>query len=406
VRAVNESSVLEAILKRAPISRSELGRLLGLSKPTISSIMSRLETAGLVIEHSSQISGTGRPATMYELNPQAGYVIGMDLGGSTVRAVLADLYGDVVRYTESPVRADSADSLVRQVRELRDQLLTSAGIAGDLLVAAGIGVPGILDSSGRTVRAAYNVPVLAELDLRSDFGAALGVPITVENDVNLAAIGEGWRGCAVGCRNFALIAVGTGIGMGIVLDGELYRGPSGAAGEIDFLPLSVDQPAVGGHHGPLERVVSGPAVIKRYRSTTRRRTKTVSDIVAAAERGDEDAVRAVREIARALAFAISAVVCVLDPERVVLGGGVGSIAGLLQPVRDVFREMSASEVLIETGGLAGRATAYGALAVALRDARQRLLDGKRAPSSAAPESRQFLLPLRRDAEGENWRIDV
>jgi predicted NBD/HSP70 family sugar kinase len=376
VRAVNEDAVLEAILKHGPISRPGLGRMLGISKPTMSSIMSRLESAGLVRVHSSQMVGTGRPATLYELNPQAGYVIGIDLGGASVRAIVADLYGDVVEYVDAPIDGRTPDSLLAQVRQLRDELIRSAGIDPQLLLAAGISVPGILDPTGDRVRAAYNIPVLEGMNLVDDFRGALEVPVTVENDVNLAAIGEGWRGCAVGCSNFVHIAVGTGLGMGIVLGGELYRGPRGAAGEIDFLPLSIDQPPPTGDHGPLESIVSGPAVVKQYRAATRRRkVRTVSDIVELADQGDPAAARCVEGLARALAFAISAVTCVLDPERVVLGGGVGSISGLLEPVRAAFARMSGSAVSIDTGALGGRASAYGALAVALRDARQRLLDG-------------------------------
>jgi predicted NBD/HSP70 family sugar kinase len=383
VRAVNEDAVLTAILERGPISRAELGQELGLSKPTISSIMGRLESQGLVKVHGSRPSATGRPATLYELNRQAGYVLGFDLGGATVRAVLADLYGDVVQYTARPVDGGTPAAILRQLRDMRDHLVATAAIDGRLLLAAGIGVPGILDPSGHSVSAAYNVPALAELDVRDDVAAALGVPVTVENDVNLAAIGEGWRGCAVGCRNYALIAVGTGVGMGIVLEGELYRGPRGAAGEIDFLPLAVDQaPVTGDHgapasHGPLESRVSGPSVLARYRSATGRTdAEKVSDLAAAAAAGDAAAEAAIRELAAAVAFAVASVVCVLDPERVVLGGGVGSIEGLLPPVREAVRRLSTRDVPIETGTLAGRATAYGALAVALRDARQRLLGGE------------------------------
>jgi predicted NBD/HSP70 family sugar kinase len=374
---VNEDAVLAAILERGPISRAELGQQLGLSKPTVSSIMGRLESQGLVRVHGARPSATGRPATLYELNRQAGYVLGFDLGGSTVRGLLADLYGDVVQYAARPVAGGTPSAILRQLREMRDHLVAAAGIDEQLLISAGIGVPGILDPSGHSVSAAYNIPALAELDVRGDIAAALELPTTVENDVNLAAIGEGWRGCAVGCRNFALIAVGTGVGMGIVLEGELYRGPRGAAGEIDFLPLSVDQAPVTGGHGALESVVSGPAIVARYRSATGRAdVQSVSDLVAAAAAGDTAAAQAVGELAAAVAFAVAAVVCVLDPERVVLGGGVGSIEGLVPPVREAFGRLAARDVPIETGALAGRAAAYGALAVALRDARQRLLDRK------------------------------
>jgi predicted NBD/HSP70 family sugar kinase len=376
VRAVNEDRVLDAVLNRGPISRSDLGRLLGLSKPTVSSIMNGLEEAGLVKVEGSQASGLGRPATLYTLNPQAGYVIGLDLDGAHVRAILADLYGDVAHFVSSPVDARTPASILDQIAGIKQQLVDATGIDAGLVRAAAVGVPGILDADLHRARATYNIPALSELDLQADLGRALGVPVHVENDVNLAAVGEGWRGGAVGFRNFVVIAIGTGVGMGIVLDGELYRGPSGAAGEIDFLPLALDEDWERRDHGPLEGAISGPAVLARYRDAggDAPAATAVSDIIAAAERGDAAARAAVDALVRALGFSIAAVVCVLDPERVVLAGDVGAIAGLLEPVRAAVGRRVASPVTIETSALADRGVAYGALAVALRRARQGLLE--------------------------------
>ena len=380
VRAVNEDRVLEAVLAHGPISRSDLGRLLGISKPTVSSIMTGLEDAGLVRTVGSQASGVGRPATLYTLNRQAGYVLGIDLGGTPLRAILADLYGDVVEYVSTPLDARTPKSILAQLADVKRQLLDATAIEPDLLQAATVGVPGILDPELRRTRAAYNVPALSELDLQRDIAEALGVPVHIENDVNLSALGEGWRGGAVGFANFVVIAVDTGVGMGIVIDGELYRGPSGAAGEIDFLPLAADGVPEASGHGPLEGAISAPAVLHRHERAGGH-AASVQEIVAAAQTGDPIAARTIEEIVSALAHAIASVVCVLDPQRVILAGGVGALDELLEPVRVAVDRRVPSPVAIETSPLADRGVAYGALAVALRQARQGLLEA----SSYAPE---------------------
>jgi predicted NBD/HSP70 family sugar kinase len=383
VRAVNEDRVLDAVLKQGPVSRSDLGRLLGISKPTISSIINGLEEAGLVRTDGSQASGVGRPATLYTLNRQAGYVIGIDLGGARVRAILADLYGDVAEYVACEIDARSPRSILDQLAAIKGQLVEAAGIDAGLIKAAAVGVPGILDADRHRARAAYNVPALSELDLQADLTGALGVPVRVENDVNLAALGEGWRGGAVGFGDFVVIAIDTGVGMGIVLDGELFRGPSGAAGEIDFLPLGVDRDWDEDDHGPLEGAIGGPAVVARYQAARDRpgTVRSVAEIVDAAAAGDAAAAATVDDLVRSLGFAIASIVCVLDPERVVLAGAVGSIEGLLGPVRAAVARRIASPVSIETSTLADRGVAYGALAVALRQARQDLLDRRREPTN-------------------------
>lgn len=379
VRARNEQVVFETILREGAVSRARIARLTGLSKPTVSSVVQSLEACGLVQEYGRRTGAAGLPPTLYEINPRAGYVLGIDLGGTKVRAGIADLYGEVVVEELDSTARGSGKAVVRQIARLYRRLLRRARLDDGLVRAAAIGVPGIFDQASDRVSAAPNVPGLMELPVSETLTEMLDVPILIENDVNLAAIGERWRGLAR-ADHVVVISIGTGIGMGILIDGEVYRGSRGAAGEIDFLPIGGDPFASDRSHGPLEAAVAAPALVERLRERTSSGESASicvdegpAGILAAADRGDRDALELLDEEARTVALTIAAVAAVLDPELVVLGGGVGSNPGLLDPVRRYVSQIFPRPVDIRTTALGDRATFYGAVAIALRAARQELL---------------------------------
>ncbi|SRR6266511_1320652 len=379
VRALNEQLVLETLLREGAVSRARLARLTGLSKPTVSSVVQGLEDCALVRPQGRHRGNTGRPSTLYEVNPRAGYVLGVDLGGTNVRAGIADLYGDVVAEETEATVFGSGQAIVDQVASLHQRLLGRAGLDAELVRVAAVGVPGIFDPGSDRVSAAANLPGLAGLAVSETLGRALGVPVQIDNDVNLAAVGERWRGLGLKPENVVVVSIGTGIGMGIIIGGEIYRG-SGAAGEIDFLPIGADPFVHDQGHGPLELSVAGPALVERLRrriqagdETQLRASEDPAEIFAAAACGDLVAAELVEEEARMVALAVAAVAAVLDPELVVLGGGVGSNPGLLEPVRRNLAAIFPRPVDVRTSTLGDRAGFHGALAVALRAARQELL---------------------------------
>lgn len=380
VRALNEQVVLETVFREGPISRARIARLTGLSKPTVSSVVQTLEACGLIHEQGVRSGDVGRPSTLYEVNSRASNVLGVDIGGTNVRVGIADLYGDVLLHVSEPTVTESGEALVEQVARMYNEVLSRGGIERRYVHAAGIGIPGVFDPSTDHVSSAPNLPGLTGIPVLHAFVGALELPVLIDNDVNLAAVGERWRGLAQDEDHFVAISIGTGVGMGVVLQGEIHRGSRGAAGEIDYLPLGGEPFEQDRTHGPLESVITGPALLDRLRQriasgeqTTASPHDGVQGIFSAAARGDPVAAELFDEEARIIALAIGAVASVLDPRLVVLGGGVGSNPALLEPVRGYVGRVFPRKLDIRTSALGDRAAFYGAIAVGLRAARQRLL---------------------------------
>jgi predicted NBD/HSP70 family sugar kinase len=380
VRAMSEQRVLEALVRNGPTSRARLARITGLSKPTVSSVVRQLERCGLVKEQGQASGNVGRPSTLYEAVPQAGYVFAVDVGGTKARAGIANPYGEVVASRVAPTAKDGADAFVEQIVGLFRSLTEEAGLEPRLVWGAGVGIPGVYDSELDRVSSAPNLPVLHGFPVAATLEKALGMPVVIENDVNMAAVGERWKGLAQERDHFVAISIGTGIGMGVVMNGELHRGSRGAAGEIDFLPLGADP--FQGHrgHGPLEWAGTGPALLDRLEArladgatSSIERGDDVAAIFRAAEEGDALANELVDLEARLIAMAIAAVSAVVDPDLVVLGGGIGANHVLLEPVRAYVARIFPRPVEIQISALGDGAAFYGALAAGLRVAREELL---------------------------------
>lgn len=318
--------------------------------------------------------GKGPSAVLYELNPDAGRVVGIDVGRSYVRAALTDLAGAILARRDERARARSADALIHQIAELAHALAAEAGVRWAQVTFAVVGSPGVFQPARGTVALAHNLPGWGRQGLVEAIRRELGTNVAVENDVNLAALGERWKGLGKGVANFVYLHVGTGVGMGVIVDGRLYRGATGAAGEIGYLPLAVTDPRdpANRRRGALERELGATGVV----ATARRmglRVRTPRGIFSAARRGDPLAARVVSLVADRIALAVAAVVPVLDPELVVLGGGIGRNGDLLlEAVEREVRALSPFAPRIEASALGEEATVLGAIAVA-REAAQDLL---------------------------------
>jgi DNA-binding transcriptional ArsR family regulator len=241
LRAINGRSLLEYLRAHGPISRAQLARATGLSKPTVSQALACLENAGLVRPVGQSISSKGgRIATLYEPNPEVGYVIGVDVGRSWVRAAVANIAGKMIARHDEPNNAKSATELVMLINHLARDLVTHAGLSWSQIVHAVIGTPGVFDERSKRMHFASNLPEWGRHGLLSELQEALELSLSVENDANLAALGERACGWGSSADTFVYILIGTGVGMGIVINGALYRGAHGAAGEIGFLPLGSD----------------------------------------------------------------------------------------------------------------------------------------------------------------------
>jgi predicted NBD/HSP70 family sugar kinase len=376
LRAMNERTVLEWILSVGPLSRAQIARRSGLSKPTVSQALMALERSRLVREAGRTSGGKGPTAMLYELNPRAGWVVGIDVGRRWVRAAIADLTGEIAARHDERTRAAGAGTLITQVGGAAHALAAEAGIDWKQVTVATVGSAGVLEPSGQ-VALAHNLPGWGRPGLLEALRAELGTNVTFENDVNLATMGERWRGLGKEVDNFVYLHIGTGVGMGLFLGGELFRGSTGAAGEVGYLPLAaadVHDPA-GRRRGALEGAIGAAGVVAAARAAGMRAPLNAKRVFAAARKGDATALEVVETVAERIALAIAAVAPVVDPELVVLGGGIGRNGDLLlDPVERELREISPFHPRIEVSALGEDAELQGAVALALTSARDRLFE--------------------------------
>ena len=377
LRAINERTVLECVRRVGPISRAQLARETALSKPTVSQALAGLQHAGLVREAGRSKGGKGPTAILYQLNPRAGWVVGIDIGRRFVRAAIADVTGEFVARRDERARVRSAATLIAQVGEIAHGLAADAGIRWRQVTAAAVGSPGVFHPGQREVSLAHSLPGWGRDGIVELVRRELGTKTVFENDVNLAALGEATHGLGRGVDHLAYLHLGTGVGLGIVVLGELYRGAGGGAGEVAYLPLAgtdVEGPD-SRRRGPLDVWASADGVVRAARDEGITGSLTAAKVFAAAAAGDERAGRVVAAEAERIALAVAAVSAVLDPELVILGGGIGMNAELLlDHVRGRAAELSPFRPRIEVSVLREEATLYGSVALALTAAHELLFD--------------------------------
>jgi glucokinase len=293
------------------------------------------------------------------------HLVGVDLGGSYTRALLADGDGREVAEDSCPTPRDGAAGVVEAIVNLCRGLADGSGIPWERVGSLAIGVPGVADRESGALHLAPNLPPFDGVDLVGAVSAELAVAVVADNDVNAATLAEHRHGRGVGSDDFAFIAVGTGIGMGIVAGGRLQRGASGAAGEIGMLPLGGDPFNPANHvRGTLEEAAAGIGVGRRYAERSGASATDPIDLFAAAASGDADAAAALDHQASSLALAVVAIHSVLDPGLVVFGGGLGSRADLVASVRDRVGRLSRRAIRVEPSVLGERAGVIGAVELA------------------------------------------
>lgn len=328
----------------------------------------------MVREAGRSSGGKGPAAILFELNPLAGWVVGLDVGRDRVRAAMADLSGSIVAQRDEPARVRSAATLISQVGETARRLASDAGIRWRQVTFAVVGSPGVFEPSSDQVAMAHNIPGWGRHGILEALRTELRTGLAFENDVNLATLGEAWRGRGRDVDDFVYLHIGTGVGMGLVLKGELYRGAHGAAGEVGYLPLATADPhdPANRRRGALENGLGAAAVVRLARAAGLA-VRTPKGLFDAARRGDSAASQVVGVVGERIALAIAAVVPVLDPDLVILGGVVDHTADLLlEPVRRELEELSPFRPRVEPSALGDEAELHGAVALAL-DSAQDLL---------------------------------
>ncbi len=367
LKHLNERTVLEAIRSGAPISRAEISRRAGISKPTVSLALQSLLEAGLVREATSEPAGPRYGAVFFEPVPEAALVLGLDVGGRFLRGAICDLRGDTRARLDVEIAGSDAGRVLDQISGLRERLVEATGLDGSLLNGAVVGVPGVVDAERRGIALATSVAGLEGDTFGADLDRRLGLSVTLENDVNLAALGEHWQGVARGVDDFLFLSIGTGMGAGLVLRGELHRGHNGAAGEVDFALVGLAQdvdPCAGAVSAFAARLAE-----ERGGATVLAPPFDAREIFAAARARDALAGEVVNEVARRIALHIVPVAAVTDVSLVVLGGGLGANGDLLlEPVRGRLESWIPYPPRVEVSSLGEAAVLTGALASGLRQA--------------------------------------
>jgi predicted NBD/HSP70 family sugar kinase len=377
LKDLNERAVLDAIRAAAPISRAEISRRARISKPTVSVALQSLLHAGLVREAAEGRTGRSYGAVFFEPVPEAALVLGIDIGARFLRGALSDLRGDVRARQDVEIDGADAPVLLDAVARLRDGLLAVSGLPGERIDSVVAGVPGVVEETTGRVRLG-NVPGLEGMAVGAELERRLGVPVAVDNDVNLAALGEHAHGLGRGVDDFAFVSVGTGLGAGLVLRGELHRGRHGVAGELDFVRVGDDEDL-----DPCAPALS--ALAGRLAAADGRASALVAPydpraIFAAARAGDALGGAVVAEEARRIARHIVPIAAVADVELVVLGGGIGRNGDLLlEPIRGMLAERLAYPPRVEVSSLGEAAVLTGALAVGLRGALERVFADRARP---------------------------
>jgi predicted NBD/HSP70 family sugar kinase len=360
-----------------PVSRSELAGASGLSKPTVGLALASLERAALVQHAGSRAGMRGRTARLYEIRSDAGFVLGLDVGREFVRGAVADMAGTVRTRLTRPARSSSGTGRVRELAALATEVLYDADVARDgSLLHIVVGSPGVVEPGGRALRMAPNLPGWERPTVLRDLRRLLGEETTIENDVDAATVAEREHGHGRNVSTFAFVSVGTGIGMGLVLDGKLHRGAHGAAGEIAFLPLADGHDSRDARRrGALESAASSAAVVRAARQAGAR-VRSARSVFAAAADGDEVARTVVADEAALVARALASIVAVVDPELIVLGGGIGRAPGFADEVRAELARMSPVVPEVLPSALGEDAVVDGCLAVGGEELWERVLSSR------------------------------
>jgi len=369
MREINRSAILEIIRRESPLSRTAIAEQLNVSLPTVMRIVDELEADGFVrAEGSTEWSG-GRRRPLLEFNADGFVVLGVDMGGMKFYGAVSDLGGKVLSEIDMGRHGRTSEGNYKRLLELIDTLLASPHLAGRKVRGIGVGAPGITLHRDGIVKWAYTLN-WRDFPLKTRLTEHYRLPITVDNDVNLAAMGELWFGAGQESENMILIVCGKGIGAGIIIDGALYRGGSEASGEIgNFIP---GREFLGNNYqdfGALESVASGTGILARARASLRssRSAKeldalTEEDVFKAARLKQRWAVTIINETVDYLAVAIANLAVSFDPELIVLGGDISPYGDLfIEPIQQRMQGAIPTPPKLVVSNLGLRAGVMGAI---------------------------------------------
>ena len=389
VRELNLSLVLRRIHNEAPVSRSQLAAKTGLNKSTVSSLVEELLERKLIHETGSNSKGAGRPATLLEINPQAGCIIGVELGVDFVSVAVTDFPGNILwRRTEDADLTEGQEKMIDQTLAIVREAMAAGKRKGYRILGLGLATPGTVDLNEGVLIFAPNLH-WRNVPFGKIFSAQTKLKVFVENDANAAAIAEHLFGMARDSKDFIFVFAGVGIGGGLFLDGQLYRGVKGYAGEIGHSPIMAEPAQTVchcGNRGCWETYANQYSIIQRVQARLELKRNSIIPklmfeqnsplsipvIKQAADSGDVEAVESFAEAGAAMGQGFAGLINIFNPEKIILGGPL-SIAGayLLPAIKETVSRHSfpevgqQAEVLLSSFG--PDASLIGAIAIVVDD---------------------------------------
>lgn len=370
MRSINRTAILEVIRQNSPIARSDIGRTLGLSLPTVMRIVDELFQENMV-RYCDTRTNNIRRRELIEYHKDGHTVIGLNLDGVNLYGALANIGGDIITEVLLEQHGTTGEKSLELIMDTIDTLLKSPLKEDQSILGIAIGIPGVTHAKSGVVEYAPSLR-WRNLELKKQLETRYNLPVSVDNDLNLAALGENWFGVGQGTHEMVLIATGTGAGAGVIIDGAIYRGAHESAGEIGFM---ITHPSYLQKHypdyGPLEELISSDAIVKKARSLlaqqqpgAERGVLSIDDVFSAARHKQPWALSVIDETAEYLSMTVANITALINPELVAFGSGLASGADLLIPmVVKNLKDTVPYLPRIEASTLGHRATVMGAIAI-------------------------------------------
>jgi len=380
-------AILEVVRKNGPISRTDISKLTELNIVTVSNYVSHYIKKGLVIEGELDESTGGRKPVLVELNPKAGYIVGVGLNMMSMVAVLVDLEINVISEIKRERAPENSEKVILQMVDLAAEIIEKAEIDKTKIVGVGVGIPGIIDERGRTIRWPQSLgdkDISVCSSIKDTFEKKLNIPTIVENDANAAVLGEKWLGLDRDVRN--MVYMFSGVGCGILINEEIYRGANGAAGELGIMsPRATKDYAfkiesqlgrwemeIGTVRHARERIEKGEVSALKDFVKGDLNKLTFKEIVRGVKEKDALTLKVVEQAGQDLGKKIAFIVNLLNPEVVVIGGGVEDCgAPLLDSIKNTVKEWSveeaATQVKIIPSAFGENAVALGVVGIVARE---------------------------------------
>jgi predicted NBD/HSP70 family sugar kinase len=384
IREINERRALDFLRNSGALHAAEIARLVGLSRPTTADILRGLVENGLVQEYLPGEEDSKRAKSVFEAISDVKVSLGIDIGSRFIRAAVGDLNGKIRSSISIAVKAKSLKAINIYIQEAVAAVLAESGYKLNDVSTICVGTPGVIQQTSGVVSIAGTIAALDGVNLSEIIMSNFGIKPTVENDINVLTVAEQIAGHGKGLSNFCVLSVGSGLGGGLVLNGQLHRGHHGAAGEVFYVPFGDPHDKHRSDTNPSgDRIAENTRnLAKKYRNSVLKEPYSTVEIINAAKEGDELGKAVVAQEAERIALYIAAISAITDVELIVLSGGIGRQADFfLSPIKKLVSEILPFPPKIAVSKLGDNGILIGTIHIATAEAREKVFQSAMIPTA-------------------------